>query len=137
MNSIIGRLYTKSNVIEIQTKKGTPFFKRTFIVDVFAGAYSNWYPFECSGDCMSDLDRLEKDDQCEVIYEMRGRKYTGKDGKESAFLSLQATAIKKISHNTTSNQGVNTKDMGCEIPDYQSKQLDVFTAEEDMDSLPF
>jgi hypothetical protein len=66
------------------------FRKREFILEVADGAYTQFLKFQLSQDKCSLLDTYSKGDNVSVDFNLTGRLYTGKDGKENCFTSLNA-----------------------------------------------
>lgn len=142
METKVGTLYSKSKIIEITKKDGTPFFKRTFIIECNAGKFNNYYQFEVSGESlMGDVDRFEKGDVIEVMFETRGRLYTNKTTNvESCFMSFNCQGIKSYNSHHQKDQSISTKQVPqtdfYEQQSPSSLSLD-FDVPDDNEPLPF
>ncbi len=80
-----------------KTEKITDRFKkREFILKVVETVsskdYTNYIKFQLTGDRCSVIDKFELNDEVEVFYNIKGRKYE-KDGKVSYFTNLEAWKI--------------------------------------------
>lgn len=66
------------------------FRKREFLLEVADGSYTQFLKFQLTQDKCSLLDQYSKGDNVNVDFNLTGRLYTGKDGKENCFTSLNA-----------------------------------------------
>lgn len=84
-----GTLHKKFDTQQIKDT----FKKREFILEIESGAYSELIKFQLVQDRCSVVDDMNEGDQIKVYFDLRGRAWTGRDGKTAYFTNLQAWKV--------------------------------------------
>ena len=105
---ITGKLKVKGNVVQISDK----FKKREFVLTDDSSQYPQYIQFELTQEKCSLLDSFHEGDEIKVLFNLRGREWTNKDGQVKYFNSLQAWKMEKIESNVSGN----TSDSFSEVP---------------------
>ena len=116
---ITGILKVKSNEVQVSDK----FRKREFVVTDNSSQYPQHILFQLTQDKCSLLDKYTIGDELKVLFNLRGREWTDKEGKVKYFNSLEAWKIEGLS---------GTKNMAND----SSVQEETFTPTPE-DDLPF
>lgn len=91
----------KGNVYSVgKTKQISDTFSiRELVLEVKDGEYVNHFKFEAVNDKVKLLDELSKGDTATVHFNLRGRKFTNKDGEEfvNNSLSIWKVSIDEVS----------------------------------------
>jgi hypothetical protein len=64
-------------------------------IDVNGGPFPN-IPFDAYGSLLKDVEQLKNGDLVDVEFDIQGKFYTDKTGKERHFVTLQALKIKSV-----------------------------------------
>ena len=89
---ISGKVYEVSPIMEITEK----FKKRELILEYSENPqFQEFIKMEAVQDKCSLFDGLQKNDEITVSFNLRGRLYTDKNGKQSAFTTLQVWKLTK------------------------------------------
>lgn len=121
------RAFCSSVVPSLNLKQVTDTFKkRELIVEYIENnpSYPEYLKFEALQDKCSILDAVKPGDEVEVAFNLRGRPWTGRDGKKQYFNSLVVWKV-NIAGGGTPGDGVDS------IPDYAPQDPD------GNDDLPF
>ena len=104
---ITGKLKVKGNEQKVSEK----FKKREFVLTDNSSQYPQFILFELTQDKCSLLDNYKEGDEIKVLFNLRGREWTNKEGVVKYFNSLQAWKLEK-----TGNAAANTADSFSEEP---------------------
>lgn len=73
------------------------FTKQEFVLTIDASTnYPQDVQFQCVQDKCSMLDSLQHGDEVRVMYNLRGKEYTDKEGNVKVFNSLECWKIEKV-----------------------------------------
>lgn len=93
---VVGRIIEIEHTQEISPK----FKKRNFVLEYVENLSGQRYPefitFECVQEKCELLDNINIADNVEVCFNLRGKKWTTKEGVDKYFNTLQAWRIEKI-----------------------------------------
>lgn len=86
-----------------QTIGQNGFTKREFVVEHIPNnpEYPEWLKFEFVKDKCQIMDQYQVGMEVQVFFDVRGRKWTGSDGVEKIFTSLQAWRIQQVGAQST------------------------------------
>lgn len=104
-NQITGRLVAIGMTETLQTKSGSTYQKRDFLLDArtydpFTGEpsqYENLLPLEVGGERCADLDRFRVGDTVTVSFALQGRTWKTADGQEKRLTSVRCYKIEPYS----------------------------------------
>lgn len=116
----------KGKVHEVSAEYNvSPTFKKRDLIVEYAEnpQYPEFIKFEAMQDKVSLFDGLNKGDDIEVVFNLRGRPWTDKTGKTSYFNSLIAWRVNKLAVNNTA-------------PAPMAPPVD-FSSDDSSDDLPF
>lgn len=77
-------------------QKSEKFSKRTLILDIEDGKYSQVCEFQATGERCALLEQFAVGDQVSVAWNLRGREWSGKDGVVKVFNSCDIWKIERI-----------------------------------------
>ena len=88
-------LFLEGSIIEVRDTEqvSDSFAKREFVIKTNDDKYPQLVPFELVQDKCGIIDAHNMGDQVKVSFNVRGRKWTNKDGIDKYFLSLNAWRI--------------------------------------------
>lgn len=86
---VTGTLYKK---MDTQQVKDT-FRKREFVLEIENGAYTDLIKFQLIQDRCESIDGISEGAEIKVYFDLKGREWTGRDGKVSYFTNLQAWKV--------------------------------------------
>lgn len=101
-NTLTGRIDRIGPTVQIPSQKGgTPFFKRELTLNAMRYdpntgepvTSENFPTFEFDGERCAELDRYQPGDVVTVSFNLNGRKYTDRDGKERYFTTVRGYKI--------------------------------------------
>tara|TARA_Y100000592_G_scaffold63269_1_gene98657 strand:+ start:5189 stop:5566 length:378 start_codon:yes stop_codon:yes gene_type:complete len=120
-------LFLEGSIIDIKNQEqvSASFTKREFVIET-NGQYPQFVKFELVQDKCDLIDAYNKGDQVKVSFNVRGRKWTNKDGKDVYFVSLNAWRIET----TTERPKVETVQTS-NAPVSEALNID------DVDDMPF
>ena len=72
------------------------FSKREFVLEAEDGKYTQTVLFESSGRTIDDLDQMRVGDKVNVHFNVRGRKWTNKNGEDKYFNSLHCWKLERV-----------------------------------------
>lgn len=90
---IKGKLYKKFDTVQIKDT----FKKREFVLEIESGAYTQLIKFQLIQDRCDVINNHEEGNEINVFFELKGRAWTGRDGKTSYFTNLQAWKVDGVS----------------------------------------
>lgn len=86
---VTGTLYKKMDTVQVKDT----FRKREFVLEIENGAYTDLIKFQLIQDRCESLDGLSEGAELKVYFDLKGREWTGRDGKVSYFTNLQAWKV--------------------------------------------
>lgn len=100
-NQVTGRLVAIGKTEELQTKSGSPFKRRDFLLDArtfdpYTGElsqYENLLPLDVGGERCADLDHFHVGDTVTVSFALQGRTWKTADGQEKRLTSVRCYRI--------------------------------------------
>lgn len=100
-NQVTGRLVAIGKTEELQTKSGSPFQRRDFLLDArtfdpYTGElsqYENLLPLDVGGERCADLDHFHVGDTVTVSFALQGRTWKTADGQEKRLTSVRCYRI--------------------------------------------
>lgn len=99
---IQGQLHKKFDTEQVKDT----FKKREFILEIESGAYSQLIKFQLVQDKCSAIEDYNEGDTIKVFFDLRGRAWTGRDGRTSYFTNLQAWKVETVGANQPTTQPV-------------------------------
>lgn len=126
----------KGKIIEIYNTSqiSDKFQKREFVVEYADNPqYPEYIKFELIQDKCDLLDSFSTGQEVEVYFNLKGRKWTDKQGEVKYFNSLQAWRIQPVSGNITENS--NNMSSSAPLPGTEPEWLS--SGEDDDNDLPF
>lgn len=86
---VTGTLYKNMDTVQVKDT----FRKREFVLEVENGAYTDLIKFQLIQDRCDSLDGVKEGTALKVYFDLKGREWTGRDGKVSYFTNLQAWKV--------------------------------------------
>lgn len=120
---ITGKIKVKGNVQQVSDK----FKKREFVLTDDSSQYPQFIQFELTQDKCSILDGFNVGDEVKVLFNLRGREWTSKEGQVKYFNTLQAWRLEKVG----AMSSTSSNDSFADAPPAS------FAAGSDTDDLPF
>lgn len=108
---ITGKIKVKGNAQQVSDK----FKKREFVLTDNSSQYPQYIQFELTQDKCSVLDNFNVGDEVKVLFNLRGREWTNKEGQVKYFNSLQAWKMEKIGQDLSSQETMGN-DSFSDIP---------------------
>jgi len=103
------------------------FKKREFAIEVADGNYPQQVKFQVTQDKTALLDNFKPGQQVKILFNLRGKQYTKKDGTTDYFTNLDCWRIEAATAGGTSTTGT----------DYTQIQPAAAGAKDDFDDVPF
>ncbi len=108
---ITGKLKVKGTVQQVSEK----FKKRDFVITDNSSQYPQYIQFELTQDKCPLLDNFNEGDEVKVLFNLRGREWTNKEGQVKYFNSLQAWKMEKTG-SANFNQNTSGNESFAEVP---------------------
>lgn len=121
---ITGKIKVKGSTQQVSDK----FRKREFVLTDDSSQYPQYIQFELTQDKCSLLDNFKEGDEVKVLFNLRGREWTNREGQVKYFNSLQAWKMEK----TGSGSQEIPPDSFSDIPPSENS-----ASETGQDDLPF
>ena len=96
---ITGKIKLKGNMQQVSEK----FKKREFVLTDDSSQYPQFIQFELTQDKCALLHKFNEGDEVKVLFNLRGREWTNKEGQVKYFNSLQAWKMEKTGSNSAGN----------------------------------
>ena len=102
-NQVTGRLLAIGQTVQLQSKTGSTFKKREFLLDAtthdpYTGErnpYENILPLELSEDKCAELDRFQVGDIVTVSFALQGRQWQTQDGETKRMVGIRCYKLEK------------------------------------------
>lgn len=109
---ITGKIKVKGNAQQVSDK----FKKREFVLTDNSSQYPQYIQFELTQDKCSVLDNFNVGDEVKVLFNLRGREWTNKEGQVKYFNSLQAWKMEKIGQDFSSQETMGNDSFSDVLP---------------------
>lgn len=102
-NQVTGRLLTIGQTVQLQSKTGSTFKKREFLLDATTydpytrerSPYDNILQLELSEDKCAELDRFQVGDIVTVSFALQGRQWQTQDGETKRMVGIRCYKLEK------------------------------------------